>query len=68
MQFNQLWIIIVKKNQNLERDIEVKMTVNGFKKALRLAYDKGYEHGSQESYGQAGSEVNNLFGTLFGRH
>ena len=49
MEFEQLWDIIVEKNVNLKTDVEVRMTINGFKKALKLAYDKGLDEG--EGYG-----------------
>lgn len=45
MEFEQLWDIIIEKNINLKTDTEVRMTVNGFKKALKLAFDKGYDEG-----------------------
>jgi len=49
MQFDELWIILVKKNINLQEveDSTVTMTVRGFKKALKLAYEQGLSEGSQ---------------------
>lgn len=57
MDFDKLWDIIVEKNINLKTDAEVRMTVNGFKKALKLAYDKGLEEG--EGYGDESNPPSN---------
>ena len=45
MTFEELWDVIVKKNPNLQADTMVTMTVNGFKKALKMAYEQGVKQG-----------------------
>ena len=42
MEFNDLWEIIEEKNHSLGSGV-AKMSTAGFKRALRLAYDKGVE-------------------------
>lgn len=71
MTFDELWDVIVNKNKNLQTDTEVKMTVKGFKKALKLAYDKGHLEG-KDDIGDYKSPINdrnfdaaNMFETLF---
>jgi len=66
MKFDKLWNIIEKKNPNLVNDKEVRMTVDGFKKAVKLAYDQGYEEGYDEGYEKGKNEVP-LFENLFGK-
>ena len=62
MEFDILWDIIVEKNKNLQSDKEIRMKITGFKKAIRLAFDKGFEHGYQK-----GKNENSLFDNLFGK-
>lgn len=45
MTFESLWNIIVSKNVILQQSKTVSMTENNFKKALKLAYDQGYNEG-----------------------
>ena len=57
MEFDDLWLIIEAKNSNLKNNKEVRMTINGFKKAVKLGYDKGY---------QAGVDSKSMFDNIFG--
>ncbi len=49
MKFDDLWIIILEKNELLKNKT-VTMSVENFKKAIKLAYDKGYEQDFDEPY------------------
>jgi len=61
MDFDELWNIIVEKNENLKNDKEVRMTVDGFKKAVKLAYDQGHKEGHTD-----GTNSKSVFEDLFG--
>ena len=61
MKFDDLWDIIVDKNKSLKNDKEVRMTVEGFKKAVKLTYEKGYEEGHSIA-----SNDKYLFDSIFG--
>ena len=61
MNFDKLWLIIESKNPNLKNDEEVRMTISGFKKAIKLAYDQGYKTGNQE-----GLDSKSVFDQMFG--
>lgn len=66
MKFEELWIIIENKNTNLKNDKEVRMTINGFRKALKTAYDQGYDAGYVEG-AENGTGGLNVFEQMFGR-
>jgi|LakMenE01Jun11ns_1017448.scaffolds.fasta_scaffold8830075_1 hypothetical protein len=62
MNFETLWIIIENKNVNLRNDSEtITMTKKGFKKALKLAFDKGLEARKPEPKVDS-SIFNDIFG------
>lgn len=61
MKFEELWMVIEDKNPNLKNDKEVRMTISGFKKAIKLAYDQGYKTGHQE-----GLDSKSVFDQMFG--
>lgn len=50
MKFNDLWIVIIEQNPILQRhwDTPVTMPIKGFRKALKLAYEKGKAEGQSE--------------------
>jgi hypothetical protein len=62
MQFDELWDIIVEKNENLKNDKEVRMTVEGFKKAIRVAYEQGHKEGHEVA-----SNDKSVFENIFGK-
>lgn len=66
MTFDDLWDEVVKQNKNLQIDKEVRMTVNGFKKAVKLAYEKGYDEGIEKGYDD-GKATLSVFENIFGR-
>ena len=67
MNFDDLWEIIEKKNPNLVTDKEIKMTVKGFRKAVKLAFDKGYEQGIAQGFND-GNNALSAFEQIFGKN
>jgi len=68
MQFEELWIVIVDKNPKLREleDTSITMTVRGFKKALKLAYEQGLNESSiQPPTVEETVPFEKLFGGIF---
>jgi len=61
INFDELWKIIIDKNNKLKTDKVVNMTINGFKKAIKLGFDKGYEQGYED-----GKNSKSIFEDMFG--
>lgn len=69
MNFETLWIIIESKNVNLRNDSEtITMTKRGFKKALKLAFDKGIEYRKPAPKYDESESFNSIFGDIFGKN
>lgn len=80
MDFDTLWIIIEKQNTTINNSNEnITMSKRGFKKALKLAFDKGRECEKefQKSYvnkdykkdpKRTHYEGNDIFNTIFGKN
>ena len=66
MKFDELWSQIEKQNTNLKNDNEVRMTVSGFKKAIKLAYNIGYDSGYVEG-AENGTGGLAMFEQIFGK-
>ena len=72
MKFNDLWIAIIEQNPILQRhwDAPVTMPIKGFRKALKLAYEKGKAEGQVETkLAQIDTQFDNksLWEQVFGR-
>ena len=68
MNFENLWIIIENKNVSLKNDSEtITMTKRGFKKALKLAFDKGVEAAKPAPKYDESDSFGSLFGDMFGK-
>jgi hypothetical protein len=69
MNFDKLWDIIVQKNSNLSNDKEVRMTIEGFKKAIKLGYDEGFKAGLKDCHPKyPGSDsIPPIFDQIFGK-
>lgn len=62
MEFDELYEIIEKKNSILVNNKTVTLTQSGFRKALKLAYDKGKEEGIE-----IGNSQLSIFEKIFGK-
>ena len=59
MSFNELWIIIERKNPRMKQGT-ITMSTPNFKKVMRLAYNKG-----AESIPTRNKAAGDLFGKMF---
>jgi hypothetical protein len=68
MKFNDLWIIIIERNPLLQRhwDTPVTMPIKGFRKALKLAYDKGKAEGQVEARVESHIDDKSIWEQIFG--
>lgn len=45
MIFSELWLIIIEQNPKLKTDNTVTMSIDNFKKAIKLAHNEGVKEG-----------------------
>lgn len=62
MKFNELWDMIKSKNPQMKTG-QVTMTTANFKRAMRLAHDKGREC---SAYSKGPYDFDKVFGKMFG--
>jgi hypothetical protein len=58
MIFAELWLFIVDKNPKLKTDKTITMSVDNFRKAIKLAHDEGVKEGKNSL---------SIFEDMFGR-